>query len=96
MHRVGGLDLGHKLFCDRVDIADQQIVADLFERRLVRERPINQLRAFHDLLAPPQAGRQSALDLAGKIYFPTRECGFGSCRPHQEFAEEVNCFALLE
>src|SRR5205823_12722454 len=55
MRRFGGADFVHQLFGHGLDIADQQIVADLFERRLVRERAIDELRALHDLLAPPEA-----------------------------------------
>jgi hypothetical protein len=41
VHRVGGPDLGDELFRHGINIADQEIVADLFERRLVRERAVD-------------------------------------------------------
>src|SRR5215204_307628 len=44
MHRAGGLDLGEELLGHGLDIADQEVVADLFERRLVRKRLVDQLR----------------------------------------------------
>src|SRR5215471_19793945 len=55
MDRMGRADLANQLFGNRLDIADQEIVVDLFEWRLVGERLIDQDRTLHDLLPPPQA-----------------------------------------
>ena len=41
VHRMGRTDLADQLFGDGLDIADQEIVVDLFEWRLVGERLID-------------------------------------------------------
>ena len=46
MHGLGRADLGDELFGNRVDIANQQIVVDGFERWLVGERHIDQCGAL--------------------------------------------------
>ena len=54
VHRMGRTDLADQLFGDCLDIADQEIVVDLFECRLFGERFIDQHSPLHDLLPPPQ------------------------------------------
>ncbi|HWO87074.1 MAG TPA: hypothetical protein VNN75_11385 [Stellaceae bacterium] len=52
---MGRTDLGSQLLGHGLDIADQQIVVDLFEWRFVGEGLVDQHRSLHDLLPPPQA-----------------------------------------
>src|SRR3989442_14982048 len=55
MYGLGRADLGDELFGNRLDIADQQIVVDGFERRFVWGRDIKQYRGLHGLLPAPEA-----------------------------------------
>jgi hypothetical protein len=50
--------LGDELLSDRVDITDQQLVVDGFERWLVGEWDIDQHGAVHDPLPAPETRRE--------------------------------------
>src|SRR6516164_10810665 len=58
---MGGTDLADQFLGHGLDIADAQIAVDLFERRLVGERLVDQYRALHDLLPSPEARGEAAL-----------------------------------
>ena len=55
------MDLTDEPLRDRLDVADQQVVADGLQRRLVGERHVDENRALHDLLPAPQARREPRL-----------------------------------
>src|SRR5207237_5095520 len=61
MDRMGRTDFADEFFRNGLDIADQEIVVDLFERWLLRERLVDEHRTLHDLLPSPQARREARL-----------------------------------